>query len=84
MNNVVMKTINLNGAWQALSATPLIASVTVSCPPTNTAVAYFLGDGGAAVPWQQGEWHEFKNVDLSTIKVTGTPGDVVTVIGGTW
>lgn len=84
MNNIIMKVINLDSGWHALSPTPLIASVTISCPPTNTAPVHFIGDGGSVVPWQQGEWHEFKNVDLSTIKVTGTAGDIITVIGGTW
>lgn len=84
MNNIVMKVINCNGGVQALSTTPLVASVTVSCPPTNGGTVQFMVEGGNWVPWQPGEWHEFESVNLAELKLSGTPGDIVTVVGGTW
>ena len=39
---------------------------------------------GEPVPWVAGEWHDFWSVNLNEIVIKGTPGDVVTVIGGTW
>ena len=84
MNNVVMRKIVVTGSYQPLSAQSLIASVTISTPPTNAGTVDFLGDDGTDVPWISGEWHELRSVDLSQIKVKGTPGDVVTVVGGTW
>ena len=42
------------------------------------------GDEGADVPWVPGEWHEFNRVNLAEVQVKGTPGDIVTVVGGTW
>jgi len=39
---------------------------------------------GTDVIWIRGEWHTMIRVDLSTIYVKGTPGDVVFVVGGTW
>jgi hypothetical protein len=85
MNNVVMFKINLSPAYQALSAAKLIASVTISCPPTNSGTAYLkVGTGGVEVPWVSGEWHAFQNIDISTLYMRGSAPDVVTVIGGTW
>jgi len=43
----------------------------------------FKGDDGSDVPWVPGQWHEFMNVDLKDFQIKGTPGDVVTIVGGT-
>ena len=32
----------------------------------------------------KGEFHQFQRIDLARLSVRGTPGDAVTVIGGTW
>ena len=84
MNNVVMRRIVVTTQYQPLAAQELIATVEVSTPPTNAGTVYFQGDDGSDVPWVPGEYHEFKRVNLAGIKVKGTPGDVVTLVGGTW
>lgn len=84
MNNVIMRKIAVTAGYQPLSDRKLVASVTISCPPTNAAPVYFRGDDNTDVPWVPGEWHEFWSVNLNEIVIKGTPGDVVTVIGGTW
>jgi hypothetical protein len=84
MNSVINRKITLTGGYQPLAATRTIASVTISCPPTNSGPVYFRGDDGTDVPWLPAEWHEFKHVDLSQIRVWGNYGDLVTVVGGTW
>jgi hypothetical protein len=84
VNNLVQRRIALTADWQPLSAVSLVASVDVSCPPMNAGVAWFQGDDGSEVPWIPGEWHQFLRVDLGAIRVRGTPGDAITVIGGTW
>lgn len=84
MNNMVMRKIAVTGTYQALSDRRLIASATLACLPTNAEVVLFQGDDGSEVPWVPGEWHEVRRVNLNEILVKGTPGDVVTVIGGTW
>jgi hypothetical protein len=84
MNNFVMRKITLTATYQPLSSVSLIASVDVSALPTNAGVAYFQGDDGTDIPWQPGEWHLFKSIDLSKVMVKGTVSDVVTVVGGTW
>jgi hypothetical protein len=84
MNNLVQRRIPLTTDWQPLSAEPLIATVDISCPPMNAGLVYFQGDDGSEVPWIPGEWHQFFSVDLSAIRVRGSSGDAVTVIGGTW
>jgi hypothetical protein len=84
MHNVVQRRISLTPAWQPLSALPLIASVDVSCLPQNVGMVWFQGDDGSEVPWLPGEWHQFQRIDLGSLRVRGSVGDALTVIGGTW
>lgn len=84
MNNTIMRQIDVTAEYQPLVSEPLIGSVTISCPPDNAAVVIFEGDDSSEVPWQPGEWHDFRSVDLSAIRVKGTPSDTVTINGGTW
>jgi hypothetical protein len=84
MNNVIMRTKTVAAEYQPLVAEQLVGSVTISTPPGNADNVTFKGDDGSDVAWVPGEWHEFRSVDLSAIEVKGTPGDTVTVIGGTW
>ena len=84
MNNVIMRSATVTATYAALVSSSLTGSVTISCPATNAGVVYFLGDDGSDVPWQPGEWQEFRHVDLSTIRIKGTAGDTVTLVGGTW
>ena len=84
MNNVLMRKIDVTAELTPLADRQTVASVTISCPPTNTANVLFAGDDGSEVAWVPGEWHTFWSVDLAAFSVRGTPGDAVTVIGGTW
>ena len=84
MNNVIMREVDVTASYQPLVAGSLVGSVTISCPPSNTADVLFKGDDGSDVPWLPGEWHDLVRVNLAGIEVKGTPGDVVTVVGGTW
>ena len=84
MNNTIMRKINVTADYQALSDVSLVGSVTISCPPANAADVLFLGDDGSDVPWISSEWHTFYSVDLAEVKIKGTPGDTVTIVGGTW
>ena len=88
MNNVIMRTITLTDQYQPLSSkTQEIGSVDVTAVPGNQGPVYFVcGDplSQAGVAWISGEWHSFTRVNLAEIKVRGTVGDKVTVIGGTW
>ena len=84
MNNCLIRKIDVTGDYAPLAAGTTVASVTISCPPANVGTVYFKGDDGSDVPWVPGEWHDFKGVNLAEIEVKGTPGDTVTVVGGTW
>jgi hypothetical protein len=84
MNNVVMRRIVLSEEYRPLVERSLVATVDVSAPPGNAGPVFFLGDDGTDVPWIAGEWHLLVRVDLSTIKVRGVLGDLLTVVGGTW
>lgn len=84
MNNVIMRKLVLTTAYQPLAAARVIGSFVISAPPSNADDAIFLGDEGEDVPWVPGEWHEVNRVNLAEVQVKGTPGDIVTVVGGTW
>ncbi|MCL2647567.1 MAG: hypothetical protein FWD61_11270 [Phycisphaerales bacterium] len=85
MNNVVMLCVELTGEYRPLSEKPLVASVDINTSPNNAGPVFFRGTDGQDVPWLSSvaEWHALTRVDLSEIYVKGTPGDVVTVVGGT-
>lgn len=83
-NNVLMRKVVVTGAYQPLASETTVVTVTVSALPSNSGTVYFKGDDGSDVPWIPGEWHELRGVDLAQIQIKGTPGDVVTVVGGTW
>ena len=85
MNNVIMCKITLTDEYQSLTDKDLeVASIDISTPPTNAGLVIFQGDDGSEVPWIPGEWHKLLRVNLASILVKGTPGDVVTIVGGTW
>jgi len=84
MNSTIMRRIAIAAEYRPLSDTPLVGSFEVSAVPTNAASVFFHGDDGSDVPWVPGEYHAVYRVDLARIRVKGTPGDLVTVIGGTW
>jgi len=84
MNNLIMRKIVVTAEYQPLVAGRLVCSGTISALPNNVGEVFFKGDDGSDVPWLAGEWHRVVSVDLSEIFVRGTPGDAVTIIGGTW
>lgn len=85
MNNVIMRRVEVTADYRPLSAKSReVVSAEISTPPTNTSPVFFRGDDGADVPWVPGEYHSFTRINLADIKIKGAPGDVVTVIGGTW
>ena len=84
MNNFVMRKIDVTASYQPLAANKTVVSVTISAPPTNSDNVLFKGDDGTEVDWIPSEWHTFKSVNLAEIEIKGTPGDVVTIVGGTW
>jgi hypothetical protein len=84
MNNTVMRKVNVTAGYQSLVAQQLIATVEISALPSNTGPVFFLGDDGSDVPWIPGEYHTLNSVNLAEIKIKGTPGDAVSIVGGTW
>ncbi|MCL2646121.1 MAG: hypothetical protein FWD61_03835 [Phycisphaerales bacterium] len=85
MKNVVMLCVEVSSEYQPLSKQSLVASVDINVSPRNAGPVFFRGTDGKDVPWDSlaGQWHRFSRIDLSEIFVKGTPGDVVTVVGGT-
>jgi hypothetical protein len=83
MNNVIMRSQTVTTSYVPLAESETICSCTISVP-LGSSVVYFEGDDGSEVPWQGGEYHRFQSIDLSEIRIKGTAGDTVTIVGGTW
>ena len=83
-HNIVMRRVEMSSEYRPLSERSLIVSAEIGAPPTNAGPVYFRGDLGDDMLWPPGAYHFFKSVDLSLIFVKGDPGDVVSIIGGTW
>jgi len=84
MNRTIMRKVIVSADYRPLASRSLRGSFEISAVPGNAGTVFFRGDDGGDVPWTQGEFHSFHEVDLAAIFAKGTPGDVVTVIGGTW
>ena len=81
MNSRIIRTVTVTANYVALAAGRTAFTGEIGCPPANAGVVNFLGDDGADVAWIAGEFHSFKNVDLSVFQIKGTPGDKVTING---
>lgn len=84
MNNLIARVISVTSQYQPLATGRLVATITLSAPPANANPVYLQGDTDQDVPLVPGEWHIFHRVNLAEIRIKGTAGDSVTVIGGTW
>jgi len=82
MNSLIGRKITITTAWQALSANNEIVSGTITAPSTNTGNVSLEGDLGDEIPLEPGEWHELPLINLANIRVKGTSGDIITVVGG--
>ena len=80
MNNTYMDIVDVTATLAALASEQTIFTGEISTPPTNGSNVVFVGDNGVEVPWVPGEFHQFKNVDLSQIQIKGTVGDKVIII----
>lgn len=84
MNRTIMRKVIVSADYRPLATRSLVGSFEISAVPSNAGTVFFRGDDGGDVPWVPSEYHAFQEVDLGAIFAKGTPGDVVTVIGGTW
>ncbi len=84
MNSVIMRRIAVTADYRPLAPGRLAGSFEISAVPGNAAAVFFQGDDGSDVAWVPGEYHLFEGIDLARLSVKGTPGDAVTIIGGTW
>ncbi len=85
MNNAILRTLAVTVEFRPLSPRDVeVATVDITAPPSNQGPVIFTGDDGSTVAWIPGEYHTLVRVNLGAIRVRGTPGDVLTLVGGTW
>jgi len=83
-NNSITDTVTVAADYAPLSASSLVMTVDISCPPGNVGNVTFRDAAGNEAEWVPGEWHNFQSVDLAELQIKGTAGDKVTIVGGTW
>ena len=81
-NGILLRLVPVTATFQPLGGNEVF-TVDVSCPPTNSGPVYFKV-GSDEIPWCSGEWHRLVRIKLKDVSVRGTPGDVVSLVGGTW
>lgn len=84
MNNLIARVIPVTAQYQPLTSARVVATISLTARPSNANPVYLQGDTGQDVPLAAGEWHTFEHINLAEIRIKGTAGDTVTVIGGTW
>jgi hypothetical protein len=82
-NSVLMRQIAVTASLQPLGGNEVF-SVDVSCPPTNSGPVFFKVGAEPEAPFIPGEYQNFRRIKLSDITARGNPGDVVSIVGGTW
>lgn len=83
-NSVIMRTVEVTTDYKPLSATPLVGTVDISTPPANSGPVFFKANENEEVEFIPGQYHHFVRIPIHELFVKGTPGDIVTIIGGTW
>jgi len=82
MKQPIIRDVVVTAEYAALAAGRTAFSGTIQCPPSNTGGITVEGDDGSDCELLPGESNPFIDIDLSQIRVKGTPGDVVAIRGG--
>ena len=83
-NNLILRRIEVTPEWKPLSPIPLVGTVNVSAPPTNSGPVFIRAGAGEEVHFVPGEYHNWIRVALDQVEVRGNESDVLTLVGGSW
>jgi hypothetical protein len=84
-NNLILRRIEATPEWRPLSPVPLVGTVDLSAPPSNSGPVFLRAGPGEEVYLIPSEYHQLVRVALDSIEVrSDTPGNEITLIGGTW
>jgi len=83
-NKAITRSVAVTAVYAPLAAAHDVATVEISTPAGNAGYVTFKDAAGSEMPWEPGEFHRFKGVDLNTIEIKGTVGDTVSIVGGAW
>jgi hypothetical protein len=81
MGQVYLRTVAVAAEFAPLESSRTVVSVAITCPSTNEDAVTFEDAAGNEAAWEPGETHTFSQIDLATVQVKGSVGDVVTVNG---
>ena len=83
-NNLILRVVELTEEFKPLSSQSLIGTVTISAPPSNTGPVFLRAGPGEEAWLVNGECHLLHRIELSSLEAKGAPGNVLTIIGGSW
>ena len=84
-NNLILRRIEVTEEWKPLSPVPLVGTVDVSAPPTNSGPVFIRAGVDEEAYLIPAEFHCFQRVALDQVEVrSDTPGNELTLIGGSW
>ncbi len=81
MRNLIALKIDLESDYVAMSATPLVATCTLTAAHTNTQDAVLMGTDGKEILLPPGVQYRFEHLDLAQIQVKSKPGESIFVVG---
>lgn len=81
MRNLVALKIDLENNYVAMSAAPLVATVTLTAAHTNTQDAVLKGTDGKEILLPPGVQYRFEQLDLAQVQVKSKVGEAVFVVG---
>jgi hypothetical protein len=81
VRNFIALKVDLDNAYVKLSATPLVATCTLTFAHTNTQDATLKGTDGNELLIPPGAQYRLERVDLSRIEVRSKIGECVYVVG---
>ncbi|QOJ18477.1 MAG: hypothetical protein HRU76_13145 [Phycisphaeraceae bacterium] len=81
MRNFIALKIDLDSTYVSLSATPLVATCTLTFAHTNTQDATLKGTDGKELLIPPGAQYRLERVDLSQIQIKSKAGECAYVVG---
>lgn len=82
MNNQYSTIVSLTADYTAIDEHEVFFCGVIAAPSANTTTAYIQSsDGNQDIPIAPGEFHEYKAVNLLTVKVKGTSPATLIVVG---
>lgn len=73
--------VTISETFSPVEASRTVIECSILAPSTNSSAVIFEAADGSEVPWPAGWTHTFSRIDLSQIRIKGTAGDKLLIVG---